>query len=61
MKREYPELAKGLPHNPLPDTLEVTVETAGDGVALAGELTPPPRGVERVQPCEAARRIIDLP
>jgi cell division protein FtsX len=47
MKRKYPDLAKKVKENPLPDALTVTARP-GDGRAIAATLRPPPAGVERV-------------
>ena len=47
MRRKYPELAAGLPSNPLPDSYDARTTYADSCAALRAALQPRPPGVDR--------------
>ena len=48
MRQKYPDIVDELAYNPLPPAYEVTPKRAEDVEAIAGELEPPPPGVNKV-------------
>ncbi|MEK6275408.1 MAG: permease-like cell division protein FtsX [Actinomycetota bacterium] len=48
MKKKAPEVAKGVPNNPLPDAFKVTPKRGEDVVGIAESLNPLPAGVEKI-------------
>jgi len=59
MEKRTPELVAGLPSNPLPDKLKVTVRNGRDVFVLKQRLTPRPAGVESVEyGGQTARKIV---
>lgn len=61
MKKEHPELTRGLPSNPLPHSLEVIPVRGEYTETIAESLTPRPAGVQKVTyGKETADRILDI-
>jgi cell division transport system permease protein len=48
MKKKQPDMAQGVPTNPLPDSFKVFPKRGEDVVAIAESLNPLPAGVEKV-------------
>jgi cell division protein FtsX len=56
MRRQFPDLVKDLPVNPLPASIQATPREEGESAAIASDLSSKKPGVEVVRDGCAARR-----